>query len=108
MEITRHELYLFLQKSGASNLPSLKRATANLTSLIASDAAYTSFYFWNFKYYRDAQEGSKKFIPLPTASQVWAQILVPRYPDLLKHLTAFMNQYAHAWILCAALKSFVH
>lgn len=93
MEVSRHELYLFLHCCGARNIATLKSTTARLTGLIAGDSEFATFYMWNFMYYRKAQEEAKKYIPTKTAAQVWAQILVPRYPEILKHLGAFMAQY---------------
>ena len=45
-------------------------ATSKLSTLIAQDKAFAHFYFWNFDYYRNAQEGQKKFIAVKTAAQV--------------------------------------
>ena len=70
MEITQKELYLFLQKSGARTMAALKATTAKLTEVIQSDSAFSTFYSWNFEYYRNSQEEAKKFIPTATASQV--------------------------------------
>ena len=70
MEVTREELYLFLQKSGSRDLASLRAATARLSDLVSGDKNFTDFYMWNFVYYRNAQEQGKKFIPIATARQV--------------------------------------
>ena len=70
MEVTREELYLFLQKSGAGSMEAVRAATQKLTALVSADKAFASFYMWNFHYYRSAQEESKKFIPVATAGQV--------------------------------------
>lgn len=70
MEVNREELYLFLQKSAAGSMEAVRAATLNLTVLVKPDKPFSSFYMWNFHYYRSAQEESKKYIPVATAGQV--------------------------------------
>ncbi len=78
MEVSREELYLFLQKTGAGSIAALKALAPKLVGLIAADKAFTDFYLWNFHYYRNAQEEQKKFLPVATASQVLGIITTKR------------------------------
>ncbi len=75
MEITRDELFVFLQKFGVKSLAALKAAAQSLTTLIAPDKAFADFYNWNFEYYRNAQEEQKKFLPVSTAAQVRCRVV---------------------------------